>query len=152
MTKRRNRIPLPVQLAAALCQLVDAKGERLIPHEHAKLMTPDQVISLFQRDHYPIPKASPFNGPDEHWNIEFRLIAGHAHKTNKDNGTGRSDRKVIARTRKTIKKQTELISMREAKELGERDGKVGFKRRWPKRKLQSRNTFQTRKPKDARAS
>lgn len=137
MTSRAH-IPLKTQLAAALLQIVDKNGVRLISHEDAKKMTADQVISLFQRDHDPIPKAVPFNGPDEHWNLTWRLIAPHAHKTNKDNGTGRSDRQVIARTRKSIKKK----KAREAKKRGESDGKREFKRSWPKRELRSRNTFQ----------
>lgn len=77
----RKTIPLKVQLAAALLQLVDDKGERLIPHADAKLMTADQVISLFNRDHYPIRFSD--GGEDVHWNITWRLRAEHKRKTAK---------------------------------------------------------------------
>jgi hypothetical protein len=138
MTKRRAHISLTTKLAATLLQLRGNGGKRLIPHEHAKNMTAEQIVSLYEFHHNPIPKAEPFNGPDEPWNLEPRMIADHSHSTNKDNGTGRSDRKVIARTRKSIKKK----NAREAKERGETDGKREFKRSWPKRELRSRNSFQ----------
>jgi hypothetical protein len=60
-------------LAAALLAL----GH--IPHEHAKLMTAAQVISLFQFDHYPIRKAD--GGPDEPWNLRPLGIMAHRVKT-----------------------------------------------------------------------
>lgn len=78
---KRKRIPHAVELAAALLQLVDADGNRLIPHSHAKLMTADQIISLFARDHYPIRVAD--GGPDEAWNITWKLRAEHKEKTAK---------------------------------------------------------------------
>lgn len=76
---KRDHIRADVLLAAALLQLVDKNGVRLIPHEHAKLMTADQIISLYQRDHYPIRKAD--GGPDEPWNITWTGIMAHRHKT-----------------------------------------------------------------------
>lgn len=78
---KRDHIPLKVKFAAALLMLRDEKGELLIPHEHAKLMTADNIISLFQADHYPIRKDD--GGPDEPWNLEHRLIAAHRKKTAK---------------------------------------------------------------------
>jgi len=75
----RKSIPLKVQLAAALLQLVDARGQRLVPHSDAKLMTADQIISLYQRDHYPVRVVD--GGPDEPWNITWRLRAEHKTKT-----------------------------------------------------------------------
>lgn len=75
----RKHIPRAVELAAALLQLVDGDGKRLIPHEHAKLMTADQIISLFARDHYPVRVAD--GGPDEPWNITWRLRHEHKVKT-----------------------------------------------------------------------
>lgn len=77
----RKAIPLKVQLAAALLQLVDDKGERLIPHRDAELMTADQIISLYQRDHYPVRVAD--GGTDEPHNLTWRLRAEHKAKTAK---------------------------------------------------------------------
>lgn len=75
----RAHISLKVKLAAALLQLRDDAGALLIPYEDGKLMTADQVISLFHFDHYPIRHED--GGPDEPWNLPPRLIAAHRHKT-----------------------------------------------------------------------
>lgn len=64
---------LKTKLAAALLKLGD------VPHEHAKQMTADQVICLYQFDHYPIRKCD--GGPDEPWNLVPRLIKEHRTKT-----------------------------------------------------------------------
>ena len=81
----RAHIPLKTQLAAALCQMLrpneHGKWERIIDHDHAKSMTPDQVISLFHLDHYPIRKE--MGGPDEHWNLTHKPILEHRKKTAK---------------------------------------------------------------------
>lgn len=61
------------KLAAALLRLND------IPYEHAKMMTSEQIISLYQFDHYPVRKCD--GGPDEAWNLVPRLIAAHRDKT-----------------------------------------------------------------------
>ncbi|WBU27519.1 hypothetical protein OOZ54_12525 [Rhodopseudomonas palustris] len=77
----RRRPTLKCRLAAALCALTDSSGNRLIPHEHAKLMTEDDVLSLFQWDHYPIRHID--DGPLAHWNLEPLLIMAHREKTAK---------------------------------------------------------------------
>lgn len=68
-------------LAAAILQLFE------IPHEHAKLMTTDQIISLINRDHYPVAwnigrdlgwSAEELNHPS---NIVLRLIPAHRVKS-----------------------------------------------------------------------
>lgn len=68
-------------LAAAILQLFD------IPHEHAKLMTTDQIISLIHRDHYPVAwniardlgwSVERINHPS---NIMLRLIPEHMVKS-----------------------------------------------------------------------
>lgn len=76
---KRDHISLTVKLAAALLMLRDENGELLIPHEHAKLMSADQIISLYQFDHYPIRKDD--DGPDEPWNLEPKGIMRHRKKT-----------------------------------------------------------------------
>lgn len=71
----RKSPPLRVKLASALLALRGRDGERLIPHEDAKLMTADQIISLFQFNHYPIRHEA--GGPAEPWNLDPELIAAH---------------------------------------------------------------------------
>lgn len=78
---RKAHIRLTTKLAAALLQIRDGQGERLIPHEHAKQMTDEQVISLFNFDHDPIPEA--IGGPTIGWNLTPRLILDHRQKTAK---------------------------------------------------------------------
>jgi hypothetical protein len=75
----RKAIPLKTKLAAALLQLVDENGERLIPYADSKLMTADQVVSLFELDHFPFRVAD--GGGDEPWNLTWRLRAEHKRKT-----------------------------------------------------------------------
>lgn len=143
MSKRRPHISLKVRLAATLLLIVDKDGNRVVSHDDAKLMSAEQIISLYEFHHSPIPKAEPFNGPDEPWNLEPRLIAEHSRITNKDNGTGRSDRKVIAKVRNTIKKANERAERIEAEQVGDPVRERGFKRRWPSREIPSR-PFQKR--------
>lgn len=80
---RRSHINLKTKLAAALCNMLrpDETGKLvpIIPHEHAKMMTEDQVLSVFGWDHYPIRKAD--NGPDAHWNLTPRPILEHRRKS-----------------------------------------------------------------------
>ena len=79
----RKSIPLKTKLAAALLTMRRPNDagelELIISHDHAKLMSDDQIISLFHFDHYPIPHAH--GGPDEAWNLEPRPIAEHREKT-----------------------------------------------------------------------
>lgn len=78
----RAHIPIKVRYAAALLQICEpGTTVELIPYDHAKLMSADQIISLFHADHYPEPKAD--GGPDEPWNLMHRLIAAHREKTAK---------------------------------------------------------------------
>lgn len=75
----RKHVPLKVQLAAALLQLVDGKGERLIPYADSKMMTAAQIVSLFELDHYPFRVAD--GGTSDPWNLMWRLRAAHKRKT-----------------------------------------------------------------------
>lgn len=81
----KQHIPLKAKLASALLQMVrpNDKGEfeRIIPHEDAKQMTDEQVISLFQFDHDPIREAD--GGQTIGWNLTPRLIVAHRIKTAK---------------------------------------------------------------------
>lgn len=79
----RAHIPLKEKLASALCQMLcdDGTGKLVpvIPYEHAKQMSADQVLSLWHWDHWPVRKVD--GGPDLHFNIVPRLIADHLRKT-----------------------------------------------------------------------
>lgn len=77
MSRKRDYIPLKKLLASALCVVGD------IPYADAKAMHAEQVISLFEFDHYPIDHED--DGPDEHWNLVPRLKAPHRVKTAADN-------------------------------------------------------------------
>lgn len=123
------------KLAAALAIIAG------VPFEHRKVMTADQVISLFQFDHDPHPHTAPFNGPSLHWNCTPRLILDHRHKT------ATKDVPMIYRVRRGV-----VARLQHEKTMA---AKVGIeveaprakpKKRWPKgRKLQSRNTFADRR-------
>lgn len=67
----RAHINLKTKLASALL-IVGG-----IPHDHAKILSEDQILSLFQWHHYPIPKSPPSNGPDVHWNLQPEFIKTH---------------------------------------------------------------------------
>lgn len=135
MSNRRHHISLTTKLASALLAL----GH--IDYEESKKLSAKEICARFEFDHYPVPKA--LGGSDEPWNLTPRLIADHAHKTNKDNGTGRSDRKVIAKVRNSIKKANERAERIEAEQVGDPVREHGFKRRWPSRDIPSR-PFQKR--------
>lgn len=69
------------KLASALLQIKGDDGQALIPWEDAKLMTAEQIISLFQWDHYPFRHEA--GGPAEAWNLVPRFIREHREKTAK---------------------------------------------------------------------
>lgn len=79
----RGYISLREKLASALCQMLcdDGTGKLVpvIPYEHAKQMTADQVLSLFEWDHWPRRKAD--GGEDVHHNLVPRFAAEHQEKT-----------------------------------------------------------------------
>lgn len=83
--RKRPSISLKVKLAATLLTIVrpNERGEleRVIPHEQARKMTADQVISLFHFDHWPIRHAD--GGPAAPWNLEPRPILEHRRKSAK---------------------------------------------------------------------
>jgi hypothetical protein len=64
------------KLAAALAIIAD------IPFNDRKQMHADQVISLFQFDHDPVPYTH--DGPPLHWNCVPRYIGEHREKTKSD--------------------------------------------------------------------
>ena len=80
---RRDHISLTTKLAAAICIVLD------IPHEHQKLMTADQVLSLVQWDHWPIRRddglalGMSLEEVDRFSNLFPRPIMAHREKTSK---------------------------------------------------------------------
>lgn len=73
----RAHISLKTKLASALLALGD------VPYDHAKLMTPDQIISLYHFDHGILHGIKPVN---DFWNLTPRLIGQHRAKSAIDNG------------------------------------------------------------------
>ena len=91
----RKRVPLKVQLEAALLQLgLDPKDAEL---DH------DPALELRQRtaDDYD-PAAN-----DPHY-LVWRSRTDHMHKTFRDNGSGRSDIATIAHSKRVIEKEIEF--------------------------------------------
>src|SRR3954467_2474871 len=66
LMRKRGYISHDTELAAALLMYRDEDGRPWIPHEHAKKMSAEQVISLFERQHVVLHSH---DGPDTHWNI-----------------------------------------------------------------------------------
>lgn len=129
MTRKRGHISYKTKLAAAL-------GNLFLTHAERTALSEDQVLSLVAWDHDPIPHAPPYNGPDSHDNLTPRLIADHRAKTAKQ------DVPAIAKGRRVAKAEEAF----RARLLAPRDERPPRKSQFPKgRKLQSRNTFQTRK-------
>jgi hypothetical protein len=72
VSRPRKEPTLKDKLAAALREL------GTIPFDHARLMTADQIISLFQFNHI---LYHTHEGSDEHWNLEPLLIKAHRKRT-----------------------------------------------------------------------
>lgn len=129
---RRAHIPLKTKLAAALLTMLrpddDGNLVPVIPHEDAKAMSDDQIISLFHFDHDPIPHAH--GGPDEAWNLTPRPLAEHRIKTAK------RDIPQMAKTRRLSKAQEEFRRKILERPCG---GKRQPSGNWPRgRKIKSR--------------
>ena len=76
LAMKRKHLSLKTKLAACLLAIGD------IPYEDAKCMTSEQIIRLYQFDHYPILHAH--GGPDEPWNLRPLKVAEHAEKSRRD--------------------------------------------------------------------
>lgn len=74
MPRKRDHISMETKLASALFAL----GQ--IPYEHAKLMTADQIISLYHFDHGILHSQG---GTDDFWNLTPLNIIDHRRKTAK---------------------------------------------------------------------
>ena len=82
---KRDHISLTTKLAAVLLEMkvADENGNLvpLIDREMAKSMTAAQVVSLWEFDHFPVPKA--LGGSDHPTNLVARPIIEHRIKTAK---------------------------------------------------------------------
>ncbi|MDB5501230.1 MAG: hypothetical protein JWR89_1132 [Tardiphaga sp.] len=139
MSAPRKSISLRTKLASALLTIVrpNDRGEleRVIPHDMARQMSDDQIISLFHFDHYPIPHAHL--GPDEAWNLEPRPIVEHRGVTAK------IDVPRIAKAKRLAKATNALAAVLASKATGEPVELVQKpgKHVWPKgRKISQRKS------------
>lgn len=144
MPTARDHIPIKTLLASAICELLS------IPHDHAKLMTADQVISLINRDHYPVRRddglklGMSVEEVDHHSNIALRPIMAHREKTAK------IDQPQIAKGNRLRKARAALDHFLAT---GEKPERPKFKRKIPSRPfskqhrpLRSRSSFERRAP------
>jgi hypothetical protein len=136
----RNRISDRTKLAATLL----ARGD--IPYDHAKLMTEDQIISLYQFDHN-ILYETQHEDRDKFWNIAPLLIRTHRAKT-------KLDLREIAKSKRLRKANEEFHkgwAQLEARQREETDKIVArvfdesVIAQRPKRKLRSRGFDKTHK-------
>jgi hypothetical protein len=119
---KRKAPNLTTKLASALLQIKGDDGQPLIEWEHAKQMSAEQIVSLFQFDHYPIRHEA--GGPAEPWNLVPRFIPAHRDKTKKDVGE-------IAKIRRVSREHEEFVN----RLLTPRDQRKPRKSKWPKRKM-----------------
>jgi len=118
MSRPRKDPPLREKLAAALRELFQ------IPHEHAKQMSAEQIMSLVQFDHN---EYHAHDGSDEHWNLTPMLILPHREKT-------KTDIKVIRKVDRISEAQAEF----QRRLMTPRDERPAKRSRWPKRAFQRR--------------
>jgi hypothetical protein len=131
---KRKHIPNKTLRAALLVQLGD------IPYEHAKLMTEDQIISLYEVDHC-ILYESGHPDRDKFWNLTHLLIRAHREKTKQDAG-------IIGKGRRIRNKFPPLAPLvAEGQPLLEPSEIADSAVRWAKRKIRSRGFDKTRRRK-----
>lgn len=130
----KRNFPLKEQLAAALRDMMvmnqDGDWERAIPWEHARNMTAEQVLSLFQRDHYPI--RHEMGGPNVHWNCQWLFKGRHRDKTAK------KDQPEIAKSKRIREAEQTRKKISAAAALLRRDGTPVALKQKPKAKIKSR--------------
>jgi hypothetical protein len=114
------------KLAAALLEVLNVRGEP-IPLDHAKRMTARQIVSLFEWDHWPIPKSK--KGPDKPWNLTPRLRRAHRVKTAK------VDIPAMAKEDRLAAQHREFVRKVLCKPCGQRRKRTG---KWPSRTLRGR--------------
>lgn len=139
----RQHVSLKAKLASALLTIVrpDETG-KLVPvidYEDAKKMSAEQIISCFHFDHGILHAIEPINEP---WNLTPRPIIEHRKKSAKDKtALSKGDR--LSDSQKEFQRKM-LVKVGQGETI--EDAKAKRKYKWPKRKMQSRNSFQRRKP------
>ena len=123
MTRRDPN--LSEKLASALLHLLEARGEP-IPHEHQKLMSVDQILSLWQWDHYPVRYE---NGGTTHPS-NIRPLFRRAHI----DVTAKVDKPASAKSKRIVDSEAKFRRRVLARAAGEKPKPS----RWGSRKLQSR--------------
>lgn len=124
--KRRRHISLKKRCAIFALALGD------VPYNDAKLMTEDQILSLYQLDHNML-HSSKVKNTDAYWNYTPRLIAEHRAKT-------KLDAKVIAKSRRIRRKLAEPPLDKYSKRYKDIDWNAK-----PRRKIRSRGFDKTRR-------
>lgn len=133
---KRKPISLKTKLASALLEMrrydeAEAAFVPVIGYEESKSMTADQIIARFHFDH---GIAHAHGGPDEPWNLKPMAVEDHREKT------ARIDVPRIAKSKRIQRANEKQMYRQLAKGLGLPKPRS----RWPKRKLQSRSTFERR--------
>lgn len=129
---KRAHIRMIDKAAALAAQVLE------IPYEHRELMSAEQVLSLLNFDHDPIPHAH--GGSDEHFNLTGLSIMAHRQKT------ATIDVPQIAKTRRIATDDARHQAIMAAKTaLAGTDTNAVIealapiaKKQWPKRKLEGR--------------
>lgn len=124
MPNKRKTISLRTKLAATLLKLGD------VPYEHAKLMSEDQIISLYHFDHN-ILHAIEVN--DLFWNLAPMLIKPHRDKSRGD----------TSRVAKTVRIEKTWQEFTRAMNDGRKPDKRPSKTRWPKRSFSNARNRRT---------
>lgn len=91
----RAHISLKTKLAACVALM-------FLTHDESVALSEDQVLSLVQWDHWPIPHAE--GGTDEHHNLRPMLIGGHREVTRKIDVPGIAKRKRVSRAQEEFRR------------------------------------------------
>lgn len=138
---KRKDPTLREKLACVLLDLLELQGDG-IPREHAKQMTADQIISLFQFDHAHRVESGGGNHPT---NLTARLIKRHREKTAKVDvpQIRKGDRLAEKEDEHRLAMRNKLLAPPEREQPRKRKGKSRWnngRSQWPEgRKLRSAN-------------
>jgi hypothetical protein len=121
--RKRDYIPLPERLAAALVRLLPLDEQRSLRHAKGPAST---VLKLFQFDHI-VLHAPPFNGSDKWWNLDPMQVKPHREKSRRDTSIVAKVDRIIEKRRKHEEAMKRIVSQRSLPIS-----------RWPKRKIPSR--------------
>lgn len=128
MSRKRDYIPLPERLAAALSMLLTQEERDALREVKASA---SKVIALFNFDHVAL---HALGGSDAWHNLTPMLIAPHRQKS-------RRDTSIVAKVKRIAPEHEEF----RRNLLKPKDRITRERSNWPKgRKLQSRNDFQRR--------